>query len=85
MERGIAFQSFVRWFFPWLGVNELEKDIVNISAVVKELENSTLDAIQALQEEVTSLLKMVFQNLLVLDLLLALHFATCSLPVPVCM
>lgn len=72
VERGMAFHSSVRWFIPWLGVNELEKAIVNISAIAEELENNTSDVIWALQEELTSLSEIVFQNLMVLDLLLDL-------------
>jgi len=43
--RGTGFHSFVRWLIPSLGVSELEKAIVNISATVETLENLTLDAI----------------------------------------
>lgn len=75
----MAFHSSVRWFIPWLGVGELEKAIVNISAIVEELENSTLDVIWALQEEVASLSKMVFQKLMVLDLLLVFQGGVCSI------
>lgn len=40
-----------------LGVSELENAIVDILAIIEELENSTLDAVQVLQKEVTSLQK----------------------------
>jgi len=60
--RGTGFHSFVQWLIPSLGVSELEKAIVNISATVETLENLTLDAIQGIQLEVESLSKVVKQN-----------------------
>ncbi|NWS73228.1 ERVV2 protein, partial [Crotophaga sulcirostris] len=56
------FHSFVRWLFPQLGASELEKVILNISAVMEQIENFTTDAIQGLQQEISSLSKMVGQN-----------------------
>lgn len=62
-ERNTAFHSFVRWLIPSLGVSELEKSIVNILATIEEMENRTVDAILAVQEEVTGLSKVVLQTL----------------------
>lgn len=39
------------WLTPSLRVSELEKAIVNISAVIEIIENKAIDAIGALQEE----------------------------------
>uniref|UniRef100_A0A8B9T1U2 ERVV2 protein n=1 Tax=Anas platyrhynchos TaxID=8839 RepID=A0A8B9T1U2_ANAPL len=78
IERHTAFHSFVRWFIPWLGVNELEKAIVNISAIIEKLENKTLDAIKAQQEEISSLSQVVLQNRMALDLLLAAQGGVCT-------
>ncbi|NXA98895.1 ERVV2 protein, partial [Melanocharis versteri] len=74
-----AFHSFARWFLPWLGVSELEKAIVNISAVVEEIENRTVNAIQAQQLEVNSLAQVVQQNRMALDLLLASQGGVCTI------
>lgn len=74
IERPTAFQ----WFIPWLGVSELEKAIVNISAVIEKLENKTLDAIKAHQEEISSLSQVVLQNRMALDLLLAAQGGVCT-------
>lgn len=78
VQRPTAFHSFARWFLPWLGVSELEKALVNVSATLEIINNSTIDAIQALQEEVTSLSKVVFQNRLGLDMLFAQQGGLCT-------
>jgi len=65
-----SFHSFTRWFLPRLGLSELEKTIVNISAVIENIENRTTDAINALQTEVSSLSKVVIQNRMAVDSLL---------------
>lgn len=69
--------SFVRWLFPQLGVGELEKAIVNISATVEKLENFTVDALQGLQTEVPSLSKAAIQNRMASDLLTAKEGGVC--------
>lgn len=79
MERPLAFHSFVRGFFPQLGVSELEKAIVNISATMEKIENLTLDAIQGLQTEVSSLSKVVLQNRMALDLIMAKEGGICMI------
>ncbi|NXH49236.1 ERVV2 protein, partial [Dicaeum eximium] len=66
-----SFHRFVRGFLPWLGVPELEEAIVNISSVVKGVTICSNNAISALQQGVTSLPKVVKQNRMALDLLLA--------------
>ncbi|NWW42080.1 ERVV2 protein, partial [Panurus biarmicus] len=72
------FHKFVRGFLPWLGVPDLEKAIVNISGVIEQIENRTNDAISALQQEVSSLSKVVKQNQMALDLLLASKGGVCT-------
>lgn len=52
-------------------LSDLEKAIVNISAELERVENSTTDAIKALQVEISSLRKVVLQNPMALDLLAA--------------
>uniref|UniRef100_A0A8C3JCQ0 Uncharacterized protein n=1 Tax=Calidris pygmaea TaxID=425635 RepID=A0A8C3JCQ0_9CHAR len=76
-ERPSAFHSFARWLFAQLGVSELEKAIVNISATMEKIENLTVDAIQGLQTEVSSLGKMVLQNRMALDLIKAKEGGVC--------
>ena len=75
--RGTGFHSFVRWLIPSLGVSELEKAIVNISATVETPENLTLDAIPGIQLEVESLSKVVKQNRMGLAMLLAEEGGLC--------
>ncbi|XP_040977079.1 LOW QUALITY PROTEIN: syncytin-2-like [Aquila chrysaetos chrysaetos] len=79
VRRPTAFHSFARWFLPWLGVSELEKAIVNISAVIENIENRTIDAIKALQLEVSSLSQVVLQNRMALDMLLASQGGVCTI------
>lgn len=62
VESPSNFQSFIRMLIPSAGIAELEKAIVNISAVMEHLEHETLDAIIALKEEVQSLARVVLQN-----------------------
>lgn len=73
-----GFHSFVWWFLPWLGVSKLEKTLVNVSAVIEQIENYTVDAIQALELEITSLSKKVLQNRMALDILLAAQGEVCT-------
>ncbi|NXU60079.1 ERVV2 protein, partial [Turnix velox] len=73
-----GFHAFARWFLPWLGVSELEKAIVNISAIIEKIENRTVDAIQAQQVEIDSLAQVVQQNRMALDFLLASQGGVCT-------
>jgi len=79
IERGTKFHSLVRWLFPMMGVSELEKAIVNVSAVVENLANTTADALGKLQAEVDSLAKMTIQNRLAVDMLTAKEGGVCIL------
>ncbi|XP_040460627.1 syncytin-B-like [Falco naumanni] len=79
IKRPSAFHSFAQWFIPWLGVSELEKAIVNISAIIENLEDKTIDAIKAQQIEVSSLSQVVLQNKMPLDLLLAAQGGVCTI------
>uniref|UniRef100_A0A8C8S7K0 Envelope protein syncytin-Car1 n=2 Tax=Pelusios castaneus TaxID=367368 RepID=A0A8C8S7K0_9SAUR len=76
--RPSRFQSFVRWFIPWLGISELEKAIVNISATLEVMANATTDAITTLQSEVQQLSTVALQNRLALDYLLAAQGGVCA-------
>jgi len=78
-ERPTSFHGFARGFLPWLGVSELEKIIVNISAVIQNIKNKTTDATHALQTEVYSLSKVVIQNKMALDLLLTSQGGVCTI------
>uniref|UniRef100_A0A8V5GX65 Uncharacterized protein n=1 Tax=Melopsittacus undulatus TaxID=13146 RepID=A0A8V5GX65_MELUD len=62
IERHTAFHSFVRGLIPSLGVSELEKAIVNISATIKEMESKDIDIMQAEQQDITSLSKVASQG-----------------------
>ncbi|NXU30731.1 ERVV2 protein, partial [Thalassarche chlororhynchos] len=74
-----AFHSFTRWFLPWLGVSELEKALVNLSAAIEILGNNTADAIMVLQEEVLQLSKITVQNRMALDTWLASQGGVCTI------
>ncbi|NXS30427.1 ERVV1 protein, partial [Pomatostomus ruficeps] len=56
---------------------ELEKAIVNISAIIEHTEKKTSDAIMALQE-VHGLSHVVLQNRMALDFLLASQGGMCA-------
>ncbi|NXL68261.1 ENR1 protein, partial [Chordeiles acutipennis] len=58
--------------------SELEKTCINILAVIENIENRTVGAVQALQVEVTSLSKLVTQNRMALDVLLASQGGVCT-------
>lgn len=66
--RPSCFQSFIRWLIPSLEAAELQKAIVNISAIMKHLENKTLGTVISLRE-VQILAKEVLQNRMTLDML----------------
>ncbi|NXO71016.1 ERVV1 protein, partial [Phainopepla nitens] len=57
---------------------ELERAVVNISAVIEHIERQTTDAILALQEEVHGLSCMVLQNRMALNFLLAAEGGVCA-------
>ena len=62
VERGSRFHQFAQTLLPWLGVSELEKAIINLSATLENIENVTTNAIQALQQEVAQVLQTTVQN-----------------------
>ena len=74
-----GYHSFLRSLIPSLGVAQLEKAIVNISATLEIVENATIDALRAIQEEVSSLSKVVLQNRMALDLLTAKQGGVCTI------
>ncbi|NXR16311.1 ERVV2 protein, partial [Semnornis frantzii] len=74
-----SFHSFVRCFLSCLRVSELEKTIVNISAIQERIINLTTDAIRGLQMEVESLSKVVLQNRMALHLLTVKGGGVCTL------
>ncbi|NWS78957.1 ERVV2 protein, partial [Crotophaga sulcirostris] len=67
-----------------LGVGELEKVIVKISGVMEQIENFTPDAVQGLQQEISSLSKVVGQNRMGLDILLAKEGGLCMVTNQTC-
>lgn len=71
IEGPTLFHSVIRALISSLGVIELERAIVSISAVIEHIEKQTLDAILALQEEVHGLSGRVVQNRMALNFLLA--------------
>ncbi|NXQ89004.1 ERVV2 protein, partial [Nyctibius grandis] len=74
-----VFHSFARRLLPWLGVSELEKALVNISAATEILGNNNDDAVMELQEEVSQLPKIMLQNRMALDTLLASQGGVCTI------
>jgi len=74
-----GYHSFLRSLIPSLGVAQLENAIVNISATLEIVENATIDALRAIQEEVSSLSKVVLQNRMALDLLTAKQGGVCTI------
>ncbi|NXJ01398.1 ERVV2 protein, partial [Psophia crepitans] len=71
------FHYFVRCFIPQLGVSELEKAIINISARLVVVENETMDVFSALQEEISQVAKIATQNRTALGMLLASQGGAC--------
>ncbi|NXV25133.1 ERVV2 protein, partial [Cepphus grylle] len=74
-----GFHSFVRALFPSLGIIQLEKAIVNLSAEMEIIANTTVDAILGLQKEIQSLREIVWQNREALDILTAHTGGVCTL------
>lgn len=62
----------MRWYKTSLVVDELEKvAIVSILATMEQIENAATRAVVNMQVEVSTLSKVVLQNLVALDLLTA--------------
>ncbi|NWR52241.1 ERVV1 protein, partial [Regulus satrapa] len=57
---------------------KLKRAVVNISAVIEHIEWQTTDALSALQEEVHGLSRMVLQNRMALNFLLAAQGGVCA-------
>ncbi|NXS86874.1 ERVV1 protein, partial [Erpornis zantholeuca] len=57
---------------------ELEKAIINISAIIEHIEQHTADAISPLQEEVDSLTHALMQNKITLNFILAAQGSVCA-------
>ncbi|NXA88359.1 ERVV2 protein, partial [Melanocharis versteri] len=73
----LIFHSAIMAPVPSLEVIELEKAIVNISAIVEHTESQISDVIVALGEEVRALGRVILQNRLVLDFVLVSEVGTC--------
>ncbi|NWV87347.1 ERVV1 protein, partial [Machaerirhynchus nigripectus] len=57
---------------------ELDRAIVNISAIIERIEQHTADAISALQEEVDSLSRAVMHNRVALSFIFAAQGCVCA-------
>ncbi|NXH85494.1 ERVV1 protein, partial [Edolisoma coerulescens] len=58
--------------------SELERAVVNISVVIEHTEQQTSDAISALEEEIRDLSRVVLQNRMALNFLLATQGGMCA-------
>ncbi|NWU71383.1 ERVV2 protein, partial [Pterocles burchelli] len=72
----MVFHSLAQWFLQWLRVNELEKAIINVSAVTEKIGSKPANAISALQE-VAQLAEVALQDGMALDMLLASKGRVC--------
>lgn len=77
--RSSGFHSFIRALLPWVGVAELEKAIINISAEVELSFNHTAHAILNLQTKIDSLAHQVQLHKIGLNTLLAEQGGLCAL------
>ncbi|NXA57214.1 ERVV2 protein, partial [Nothocercus julius] len=68
----------------WLGVSELEKALVSISAVVERICNETSHAIIVLEEGGSEIAKIVIQNKVALDMLLVSQGGECTVINTIC-
>ncbi|NXY15916.1 ERVV2 protein, partial [Atrichornis clamosus] len=73
-----TFCGEIRALIPSLEAIELEKAIVDISAVIEHIENQISDAIMALQEVVQGLSRMILKNRMALDFLVASQEGVCT-------
>ncbi|NXD04737.1 ERVV2 protein, partial [Certhia familiaris] len=74
----MTFHSVIKALIPSLRVIELEKAMVNISAVIKHIETQTSDVIMVLQE-VQGLSRVLLQNRMALNFLLASQGGVCTI------
>uniref|UniRef100_A0A8C8SBZ1 Envelope protein n=1 Tax=Pelusios castaneus TaxID=367368 RepID=A0A8C8SBZ1_9SAUR len=77
--RNTGFHQFMSIMLPNLGIYELERAIVNLSAALEAIENATADVLTTLKEEVTQLSQVGIQNGMALDFLLASQGGVCAL------
>lgn len=58
VRRPSKFPQFVRAPFPNLGVTELERAVISISATLEITQNATVDVLKNLQMKINSLLQL---------------------------
>ncbi|NXL67422.1 ERVV1 protein, partial [Chordeiles acutipennis] len=58
--------------------SELERAIINLSAVMEQIGNETSDTVTSLQEDVSQIAKIATQNRMALDMLLASQGGVCT-------
>ncbi|NXD24009.1 ERVV2 protein, partial [Spelaeornis formosus] len=75
----MPFHNVVRTLLPSYGVVELERAVVNISAIIEHIEQHTADATSVLQEEVGSQSCAVMQNRTALHFILAAQRGVCAI------
>ncbi|XP_074838645.1 endogenous retroviral envelope protein HEMO-like [Carettochelys insculpta] len=78
IERPTGFHRFTRALFPWLGVAELERALVNISGQLEIALNHTADALNLLNNQLQSVARFALQNRIALDAILAQQGGVCA-------
>ncbi|NXR06408.1 ERVV1 protein, partial [Semnornis frantzii] len=79
-----GYHSFVPALIPALGVAQFERAIVNISATMETITNSTAAALQRLKEEAQPLSSVTLQTRLPLDIVTAQMGGLCPLLTTLC-
>ncbi|NWZ70253.1 ERVV2 protein, partial [Acrocephalus arundinaceus] len=69
---------FFFFFLTWLGVSELEKDLVNISVAIETLVSNIADAIVTFQKKVSQLSEISLKNRMSPDTFLASQGGVCT-------
>ncbi|NWV33844.1 ERVV2 protein, partial [Grantiella picta] len=75
----MIFHSAIMAPIPSLEIIELEKAIVNISAIIEHVQNQISDAIMALQEQIQGLALMIQEDKMVLSFLLGSQGGMCRI------